>query len=214
MLAGMLTTRAAAPCLRHAICSQSASFTRVGGSPRCGFVDELKYQLSNADEESRPARDLVENPAAFACALVAALNLLSAALPLRIQRPCARSPAAAVLMPHVGSLDRYLIVLFLLASGLAYLASEDRRIAARQEQSLRELEDAASMLREQGLSTEAAVLDKEIKTQRKPPEPPKPKGLASDPFDDDDGNRFQRRQGSGRKGSSKSGRKGGKKRKR
>ena len=129
------------------------------GSPCCSVLDELKYQLSNSDEESRPARDLIENPIAFA----------------------------------------YLIVLFALAAGLAYLALEDRRIAARQAQSLSEQMDAAEMLRAQGLDTEAMVLERDAKAQRKAakPAPEKPKGLANtDPYgDDDEGNRFQRRQG-------------------
>lgn len=37
---------------------------------RCDILDELKYQLSNSDEETRPARDLVENPVALAYLIV------------------------------------------------------------------------------------------------------------------------------------------------
>ncbi len=130
-----------------------SSHVARAGHISCSVLDDLKYQLSNADEESRPARDLIENPIAFA----------------------------------------YLLVLLALAGGLAYLALEDRRIAARQAQSLREMEDAAAMLREQGLTREAAVLDRDLRAQRAPPPKEKPKGLAADPFADDEGNRFQRR---------------------
>ena len=150
------------PMLLHPHAAKPLLARLCHGSPsprcstvRCSILDELKYQLSNADEESRPARDLVENPIAFA----------------------------------------YLIVLFALAAGLAYLALEDRRIAARQEQSLREMEEAASMLREQGRAKEAAILDQDLRAQRAPPkpDPSKPKGLAADPYGPADGNRFQRR---------------------
>ena len=42
-------------------------------TPRCDVLDDLKYQLSNADPESRPARDLVENPVAAAYLVVLAI---------------------------------------------------------------------------------------------------------------------------------------------
>ena len=42
-------------------------------SARADILDELKYQLSNSDEGSRPARDLVENPVAAAYLVVLAL---------------------------------------------------------------------------------------------------------------------------------------------
>ena len=149
ILMRLLTGSPAAPLLTP----QHASVARAGPLS-CSILDDLKYQLSNADEESRPARDLIENPIAFA----------------------------------------YLLVLLALAGGLAYLALEDRRIAERQAQSLREMEDAAAMLRDQGLTREAAVLDRDLRAQRAPPPKEKPKGLAADPYGaDDDVNRFQRR---------------------
>ena len=128
-------------------------------TPRLDLVDELRYQLSNADEGTRPARDLVENPIAFA----------------------------------------YLLVLAAMAGGLAWLALQDSRNAARREASLLEMQDAADMLREQGRLQEAAVLEQDLTKQRQPKEPkpePKPRGIAADPYSlDEDGNRFQRRQG-------------------
>jgi len=42
-------------------------------APRLDVLDDLKYQLSNADPESRPARDLVENPVAAAYLVVLAI---------------------------------------------------------------------------------------------------------------------------------------------
>lgn len=42
-------------------------------TPRADILEELKYQVSNADPDSRPARDLVENPVAFAYLGVLAL---------------------------------------------------------------------------------------------------------------------------------------------
>lgn len=81
-------------------------------------------------------------------------------------------------------------------AGLAFLAYQDVLVKRRQEASLREMEEAASMLRSQGLAQEAAVLDADLKAQRAPKAAaPKPKGLGADPFADDEGNRFQRRQG-------------------
>ena len=53
--------RLAAPCALRA------------AAPRLDILDDLKYQLSNADEGTRPARDLVENPAATAYLFVLAL---------------------------------------------------------------------------------------------------------------------------------------------
>ena len=97
--------------------SQGPSRLR-SGVPRANVVDDLKYQLGNADEGTRPASDLVDQPAALA----------------------------------------YLFVLLFMASGLAYLANQDRKIAARREESLRELEEQAAVLREQGLEEQAAVL--------------------------------------------------------
>ena len=52
--------RAAAPAVRAQCC-------------RMDVLDDLKYQLSNADPESRPARDLVENPVAAAYLVVLAI---------------------------------------------------------------------------------------------------------------------------------------------
>ena len=37
-------------------------------APRADLLEDIKYGLSNADEGSRPARDLIENPVAAACA--------------------------------------------------------------------------------------------------------------------------------------------------
>jgi hypothetical protein len=125
--------------------------------PRADILDELKYQLSNSDEGTRPTSDLVENPVAAA----------------------------------------YLAVLVLFGAGLAYLLWSDTQATARKEAAFREQMAAAEMLRAQGLDEEAAVLDRDLKKQRKPNKPAaeKPKGLAADPYGDDSGNRFERRQG-------------------
>ena len=143
------------PPLRFA----TTTAARLRSAPRLGLFDDLKYQLSNADEGSRPARDLVENPIALA----------------------------------------YLLVLAAMAGGLAWLALQDSRNAARREASLLEMQDAAEMLREQGKLEEAAELERDLGLQRQPKEPtkPKPRGLAADPYgmDEDGGNRFERRQG-------------------
>ena len=127
-------------------------------SPRCDVLDDLKYQLSNSDEGTRPARDLVENPVAAA----------------------------------------YLFVLALFGGGLAYLLYLDTQAASKREAAFREQQEAAEMLRAQGLEQEAAVLDRDLKQQKKANKPAKekPKGLAADPYGDaDQGNRFERRQG-------------------
>lgn len=50
-----------------------AAVSRHAVAPRMDILDELKYQLSNSDEGTRPARDLIENPVAAAYLLVLAL---------------------------------------------------------------------------------------------------------------------------------------------
>lgn len=47
----------------------STPYARLG-APRADLLDDLKYQLSNSDDGSRPARDLVENPVAAAYLVV------------------------------------------------------------------------------------------------------------------------------------------------
>lgn len=90
-----------------------------------------------------------------------------------------------------------LAVLLVFAGGLAFLALQDSKKEARREASLREMMDAAEMLRAQGLEDEAAALDSEVAAQRKPKKPkaPKKRSMAGDPFDDAENNRFARRQG-------------------
>jgi hypothetical protein len=97
-------------------------------APRCDILEDLRYQLSNADEGSRPARDLVENPIAAA----------------------------------------YLLVLAAFGAGLAYLLYLDTQTAAKREAALREQEEAAAMLRAQGLDTQAAALERDLMVERKP----------------------------------------------
>ena len=142
---------AARPLLARA-CSRTSTV-------RADLIEDIKYGLSNADEESRPARDLVESPVALA----------------------------------------YLVVLAALAGGLAWLALQDQRNARKREASFLEQERAAAMLRSQGLDSEAAALEKDLVVARAPPPKqaePKPRGLgASDPYDTDGGNRYERRQG-------------------
>lgn len=156
---GPLIRYAARPVLRAA-------------APRLDILDDLKYQLSNADEGSRPARDLVENPVAFA----------------------------------------YLGVLALFGAGLAYLAYQDTQINAKRQAAFMEQKQAAEMLRAQGLDEEAAVLDRDLKKERKTAKPKAeaPKGYAGSSFaEDDPGNRFERRQGStARKKRQKKGKQG------
>ena len=128
-------------------------------TPRCDVLEDLKYQLSNADEGSRPARDLVENPIASA----------------------------------------YLVVLAILGGGLAYLLYLDTQTKAKREAAYQEQRQAAEMLRAQGLEVEAAELDRDLKRIEKASkaakDPPKPRGLQADPYDDSSGgNRFLRRQ--------------------
>lgn len=141
-----------------ALYRSSAALARAR-SARCDVLDDLKYQLSNADEGTRPARDLVENPVAAA----------------------------------------YLLVLAVLGGGLAYLLYLDTQATAKREAAYLEQRQAADMLREQGLEAEAAELDRDLKRLEKASKeannPPKPKGLQADPYDEDAaGNRFGRRQ--------------------
>ena len=127
-------------------------------NPRADVLDDLKYQLSNADPATRPARDLVENPVATA----------------------------------------YLFVLALFGGGLAYLLYLDTQAKARREAALLEQEEAIRMMREQGYEEEAAILQKDLKQERKAPnkKADQPKGLKAPIFAEDDaGNRFERRQG-------------------
>ena len=136
-------------------------------TPRADILEDLKYQLSNADEGTRPARDVVENPVAFA----------------------------------------YIIVLALLGGGLAYLLFLDTQASARNKAALEEQERAVAMMREQGLEAEAAVLEKDLKKERRAakPKPEQPKGLAADPEGmSPDANRFERRQGRAAKKAKKS----------
>ena len=131
-------------------------------TPRADLLEDIKYGLSNSDAESRPARDLIENPVAFA----------------------------------------YLLVLAAFGAGLAYLLYSDTQAKGRREAALREQRAAAQMLREQGLEQEAAVLDRDLKVERRrearaEAKKDEPKGLAADPYAGfgDEGNRFERRQG-------------------
>ena len=57
------------PCFRAIASTPRYAVT----SPRMDMLEELKYQLSNSDEGTRPARDLVENPIAAAYLVVLAL---------------------------------------------------------------------------------------------------------------------------------------------
>jgi hypothetical protein len=146
----MLST---APLLRHAAMSTVSRTSTLTAD----VLDDLKYQLSNADPESRPARDLVENPVASA----------------------------------------YLLVLALFGGGLAYLLYLDTQANARREAALREQEEVIAQFRAQGLEKEAAVMEKDLKRERKPKTPPKEeaKGLQGPIFaEDDGGNRFMKRQ--------------------
>jgi len=129
-----------------------------GGEVRMDILEELKYQLSNSDEEIRPASDLVETPIALA----------------------------------------YLVILALLAAGLASLAYSDTQAKARREAALREQEEAAEMLRARGLTAEAKVLERDLKKESTLAKPKKPKENVrnTDPYGDTvEGNRFVRRQG-------------------
>lgn len=144
---------ATAPLLRHAAVSTVARTSVVTAD----VLDDLKYQLSNADPDSRPARDLVENPVAAA----------------------------------------YLLVLALFGGGLAYLLYLDTQANARREAALREQEDVIAQFRAQGLEEEAAVMEKDLKRERKSnaPAKEKPKGLQAPIFaEDEGGNRFMKRQ--------------------
>lgn len=130
------------------------------------ILDELKYQLSNADEGSATTRDLVENPVAVA----------------------------------------YLAVLLLFGGGLAYLAYQDTQIEKRKAAALKEQMAAAEMLRAQGLEREAAILDKDLKQEKRKPKVEsanKPLDILKNGFqqpqnyvpEEEEGNRFERRQG-------------------
>lgn len=170
----VLLHRADARPLLSSTAAAARGASRYGVAPRMDILDELKYQLSNSDEGTRPARDLVENPVAAA----------------------------------------YLVVLAIFGAGLAFLVYSDTQTKARREAALREQEQAASMLRAQGLEDEAAALERDLKREKKAaaakPKPAEPKGLAADPFADDEGNRFERRQGrAAQRKKKKGGKRGG-----
>ena len=128
--------------------------------------DDLNKRINYIDYLQQ-ARDVVENPVAFA----------------------------------------YIIVLALLGGGLAYLLFLDTQASARNKAALEEQERAVAMMREQGLEAEAAVLEKDLKKERRAakPKPEQPKGLAADPEGmSPDANRFERRQGRAAKKAKKS----------
>ena len=124
------------------------------------LAGELQYQLSNADPDTRPVRDLVENPVSIA----------------------------------------YLAVLAVFVGFLAWLALGDARATARRQEGYAFMEQEAERMRSEGMEQEAAVLEAEVADMRagKGAGTLAGEGTETAPSgsrEDEEGNRFARRQG-------------------